>query len=111
VRGIVSRGRDPLAVDDAEIASLRAVLATGRPVEVCPYLRAGEAVRIAAGPLAGVRGVILRARGHWRVVVGVEALGSSVSVEVDACQLLPDRNPPAALPTIPQRGAHAHYQA
>src|SRR4051812_14478312 len=46
VRGMVTVGRDPVAVDESEIDAIRAVIATGRPVDLCPYLCVGEQVRI-----------------------------------------------------------------
>lgn len=110
IRGIVSVGRDPVLVADSEIEAIRAIIAHGRPVDLCPYLRVGESVRITSGPFASVRGVIVRAQNNWRVVVSVEALGCSVSVEVDAGQLLPDRKSPQASPAN-QGNKHGHIEA
>jgi transcription antitermination factor NusG len=90
VRSIVSVGRDPLQVSETEIESIRALVASGRPVDVCPYLRIGQPVRITQGPMASLRGIVTRTSDSWRVVVAVEALGCSVAVEVDADQLSPD---------------------
>lgn len=109
VRGIVRNGREPIPVDDAEIESIRTLIASGRPIDMCPFLRVGEHVRISHGPFESVRGVIVRTGDNWRVIVSVEALGCSVSVEVDADQLLPDRKPPATIHT--ERTAHGHLQA
>jgi len=90
VRSIVSVGRDPLPVDDAEISSIRALVASGRPVDVCPYIRVGQPVRITHGPMSSLRGIVTRTNDSWRVIVSVEALGCSIAVEVDADQLSPD---------------------
>ena len=109
VRGIVRNGREPIPVDNTEIESIRTLIASGRPIDMCPFLRVGEHVRISHGPFESVRGVIVRADDNWRVVVSVEALGCSVSVEVDAGQLLPDRKPPATIHK--ERTAHGHLQA
>jgi transcription antitermination factor NusG len=48
----------------------------------CAYLRVGQRVRIEVGPLAGLEGVLVRVRNIQRVVVTVESLRSSVSIEV-----------------------------
>jgi transcription antitermination factor NusG len=109
IRGIVRSGREPIPVDDAEISSIRTLIASGRPIDVCPFLRVGQHVRIHHGPFESVRGVIVRADENWRVVVSVEALGCSISVEVDADQILPERQPPVNLHT--ERTAHGHLQA
>jgi transcription antitermination factor NusG len=94
VRGVVSFGRDPLPVENSEIDSIRTLISTGKPIDICPYLRAGEYVCIQSGPFASVRGFILRVQDNWRVVVAIEALGCSVSVEVDAAHVLPERKSP-----------------
>lgn len=104
IRGIVSVGRDPLPVDEAEISAIRAVIASGRPVDLCPYLRIGEEVRITHGPFTSVRGSILRAQDNWRVVVSVEALGCSISVEVDAGDIQPARKSVHHTPPFQNRG-------
>lgn len=109
VRSIVSSGREPLPVDESEISAVRAMISTGRPIDVCPYIRIGQQVRVSQGPLASLRGVILRVKDSWRVVVSVEALGCSVAVEVDADQVLPDRILPQ--PVLPERMADGRYQA
>lgn len=83
VRSIVGAGRDPAPVDESEISSVRALVCSGRPILPWPYLRAGERVVIREGPLASLRGVVVRVKNTWRVVVSVEALSCSVAVELD----------------------------
>jgi transcriptional antiterminator NusG len=91
VRGIVGTRHRPVAVDESEISNVRALVSSGRPILPWPYLRAGERVTIREGPLASLSGVVVRAKNHWRVVVSVEALSCSVSVELDADTLGPAR--------------------
>jgi transcription antitermination factor NusG len=109
VRGIVRSGRQPIPVDDVEIASIRTLIASGRPIDLCPFLSIGQHVRISHGPFESVRGVIQRVADNWRVVVSVEALGCSISVELDATQVVPERKPPTAIHI--ERTAHGHLQA
>jgi transcriptional antiterminator RfaH len=111
IRGMVSVGRDPVPVDESEIDAIRAVIASGRPVDLCPYLRVGQQVRITQGPFTSVRGVILRVQDNWRVVVSVEALGCSVSVEVDTGDVLPDRRIHTTPPVNSRGNIHGHIQA
>jgi hypothetical protein len=47
-------------------------------------------VAIERGPLAGLRGVVLRDQDSWRVVVSVEALDRSLAVEVDRDMIFPE---------------------
>jgi len=96
VRSLVGTAKQPLPVTDEEIASVRAIVASGRPIAAWPYLREGRRVVINHGPLENVRGVILRAKNAWRVVVSVEALGASIAVEVDSILLSPEWRAPLA---------------
>jgi transcription antitermination factor NusG len=80
----------PAVVADEEIESVRQVLDAGLPVLPHPYLREGHRVRITAGPLAGVEGVLVHHRLHkGLLVVSVELLRRSVAVEVDCVSVAP----------------------
>lgn len=71
-------------VDESEISSVRALVSSGRPILPWPYLRVGERVIVSEGPLESLRGIIVRIKNSWRVVVSIEALSCSVAVELDA---------------------------
>jgi transcription antitermination factor NusG len=83
VESIVGCGKKDVPVDDAEIGAVRLLIASGRPLAPWPYLRIGQNVAIESGPLAGLRGVVLRDENAWRVVVTVEALDRSIAIELD----------------------------
>jgi transcription antitermination factor NusG len=83
VESVVGFGKTDVPVEDAEIAAVRTLVASGRPLAHLPFLRIGQSVLIESGPLAGIRGVVLRDESAWRVVVSVEALDRSIAVEVD----------------------------
>ncbi len=59
-------------------------LRAGEPLARSSRLVQGDAVRVVAGPLAGIEGVVGSWRSPIRVVLNVEILGQSVVVEVDA---------------------------
>ena len=82
VLGMVGRGRIASALPDAEIESLRIGLQL-RKVEPHPYLIAGERVRIKAGSMEGMEGILLRKKNELRVVLTLELIKRSVAVEVD----------------------------
>jgi transcriptional antiterminator NusG len=86
---IVASGREPAAVSDREIDSLRRVLDSPFPAQSCPYLDAGAPVRITSGPLTGVEGLVTETKGRLRVVVSVRLLQRSVAVEVDTDSVCP----------------------
>ena len=87
VREIVGFGRHAAPVDDAELTALRIVLASGASVERCDYLQAGDAVEVTKGPMQGLRGSLLEVKGSCRVVLSVELLQRSVSVEMDRTRI------------------------
>jgi transcription antitermination factor NusG len=83
VKSIVGFGGDPLALPDAEIESVRALVASGFPVRQWPFLRAGQRVRVEHGPLRGAEGVIVSQKDEWMMVVSIELLQRSVAVMLD----------------------------
>jgi len=74
---------NPEPIADAEIENVRLVVASKLHATACPFVL-GERVTVESGALAGVSGVIVRTRGTLRVVVSIEILQRSVSVELDA---------------------------
>lgn len=80
---------DQLAVVPAEeIAAIQRMLSAGMPILPHRYLQDGQRVRIVAGPLADVEGILLRSRpDKGLLVVSITMLRRSVAVEVD-CTLV-----------------------
>lgn len=88
VLSIVGCGYEPTPLLDCEIESLRSGLRL-RKFEPHPYLVVGERVRIKAGPLDGMEGILLRQKNNLRVVLTVALIMQSVAVEVDAHDVEP----------------------
>jgi len=86
---IVSFGGGPGAIRDAEIQALERIAASGLPVASCGYTKIGEFVELTQGPLRGVQGIVLRQAKTARLVVGIEMLQRSVSVEIDMAWAVP----------------------
>jgi transcription antitermination factor NusG len=84
VRGVVnvlSRGKTPEPLSDEVMAQLHAIARD--PAAVGPAVwRAGEAVTVASGPLAGFTGVVERAKGARRLVILVGLLNRACAVEI-----------------------------
>jgi transcription antitermination factor NusG len=80
---MVSFGDRNPPIPDWEMAQLQQALTSGLLVEPWPFLKAGQRVRIIAGPLAGIEAVLLQLSNGWRVVVGIELLQRSISVQID----------------------------
>ena len=86
VVSIVGSPREPWALPQLEIEALRLGAQMGK-VEPHPYLKVGDRVRIKAGSMAGVEGILVRRRNQMRFVLTLDAIMRSVSIEVDASDL------------------------
>jgi transcriptional antiterminator NusG len=76
------------AVPDSEIMAIQQVLRARLPVFPHAYLREGQRVRIARGPLADVEGIFVRGKPHKGLfVISINMLRRSVAVELD-CTLV-----------------------
>jgi transcriptional antiterminator RfaH len=78
----VSIRTQPSPIPENQIEWLRRII--GEPVSVKRenYFEVGERVRVTAGPLLGVEGVIIRHQTETRVVISLTAIAQSVSVQV-----------------------------
>ncbi len=88
VLSLVGFGRVLAPLPDFEIEALRSGLGQRR-IEPHPYLVIGERVRIKAGPMTGMEGVLVRKKSNFRVVLALDAIMQCVAVEVDADDLEP----------------------
>jgi transcription antitermination factor NusG len=90
VRILGARWDDLTAVADTEIEALQRIQKSELTVMPHPYLHDGQRVRINAGPLAGVEGILLRSRpSRGLLVISVNLLRQSVAVEVDCTAVAP----------------------
>jgi len=78
----------PAALPDAEIETLRSALSSGVLAQPYRYLSVGSKVEICRGPLQGLRGILLRHQGQFRVVLSVEMIMRSIVVEVEASDVV-----------------------
>ena len=96
VLSIVGSARESWPVADADIEAIRLGL-QARKIEPHPYLTVGERVRIKAGVMAGVEGILVRKKNDFRVVLTLDAIMRSVAVEVDAEDIEPVNSLPASM--------------
>ncbi len=88
VLSIVGSSRESWPLPDLEIEALRSGLLE-RKIEPHPYLNVGERVRIIAGVMTGVEGVLVRKKNEFRVVLSLDSIMRSVAVEVDGDDVEP----------------------
>jgi len=72
--------------EDEEIEALRSGmhLLNAQPH---PFLKSGEKVVIRRGPLEGMKGIVVRRKNSTRVVLTLELIMKSISVEIDGQDL------------------------
>lgn len=88
VLSLVGFGRTLAPLADLEIEAIRSAVGQ-RAIEPHPYLVVGDRVRIKAGPMAGMEGVLVRKKNNFRVVLALDVIMKCVAVEVDADDLEP----------------------
>ena len=81
---VVASGGRVASIPESEIDAVRRAVDGSMRAEPHPFLKCGDWVRITAGPLESVEGILVRAKGVARLVISVEMLQKSVAVEVDA---------------------------
>jgi transcriptional antiterminator RfaH len=67
----------------AELLQVEQALRAGAPLAPHKYIKEGQRYQIIAGPLAGLEGVVVRAKNSIRLVLQIDMLGQATSVEVD----------------------------
>jgi transcription antitermination factor NusG len=86
---LVSFNGQPAVLPEAEIEQLRQGLSRGGRVEPHPYLRVGQRVRVCAGAMQGLEGIIVRRKDCCRVVFSLDLIMRSVAIEVDETDVEP----------------------
>jgi transcription antitermination factor NusG len=79
----------PAALPEEEMEALRKGLTHQLRVEPHPYLTVGRRVRIRSGPLKGMEGILIRRKGVLRVILSVNLIKCSTSIEVDSWEIEP----------------------
>jgi transcriptional antiterminator NusG len=83
---LVGSGRELWPISDSQIRTLRDELHL-RKFQPHAYLAAGQRVRIKAGPLANLTGILLRTASSLRVVLTLDQIMQGVAVEVDMTEI------------------------
>ena len=87
VVGIIGCGTQPAPIPDSEIEAVRRVVESGFATEPAPFLREGQRIRVIHGPLRSLEGTLLRKKSMVCLVVSVEMLQRSISVEIDPAHI------------------------
>ncbi|HEY4816240.1 MAG TPA: UpxY family transcription antiterminator [Candidatus Acidoferrum sp.] len=77
----------PAALPDDEIEALKKGMVRGVRAEPHPFLSVGRRVRVKAGPLEGVEGIVVRRKNRLRLVISLDLIHRAAAVEVEAADL------------------------
>lgn len=91
IHTILYHGDRIALIPEEEIDGIRTAVRSPSRVEPHPFLRCGERVRVTRGSLEGVIGILVRKKSLFRLVLSVDMLAQSVSVEIDASDVEPVR--------------------
>jgi transcription antitermination factor NusG len=89
VAGIVGTQGQPEPVPDAEIDAIQRLAATTLQYDPHPLLTEGMDVEVVHGPLAGVRGKLLRKDRVTRLVLAVMLIRQAAVVEIHPADIVP----------------------
>ena len=88
VQFVSVRGRSN-PVPEEQIMAIRRFLETGLSFAPYPYIKIGTQVEVIAGPLKGIRGILVEKRGKFRFVLQVDMIRQAISIEIDAFDVRP----------------------
>ena len=87
VSTIVRANGFPTPIPERDIENVQrfaqALVQTGVQPEQRPFIAEGEWVKVVDGPFEGIEGVVIEQRGRKRVLVGVEAIGQGLEIDID----------------------------
>ncbi len=73
----------PIPIPDVEVDSVKTLLKSGLKYDPYPYLRSRTRVVVINGPLQGITGKILERVGKYKLLISIELIKRSISVEID----------------------------
>lgn len=87
--GLVGVAGRPKPVPLEEVEAVRRLVTSILPVDPHPTLEPGMPVEVSRGPLAGLRGVLIRKGSRSRLLIGISLLCQGASVSIDAADVVP----------------------
>lgn len=89
VARLVGFGGVPCALPKGEIEAVQTCLARKAGLQPHPYIPLGRRVRVMAGPLCGLEGIVVRRKNRSKLVISLDVIMRSVAVEVEPLEVEP----------------------
>jgi len=83
VLGLVGSGGEGTVIPGEQIDAVRSLVDGDLPWSPFPFLKIGQRVRIRGGALEGLEGILVSKNGNQTLVISIDAIMRSVSVEID----------------------------
>lgn len=78
----------PEPIPDEEMAAIKTLVDSQRPTESQDYLTEGALVEVVRGPLAGLRGQLIRRSGQDCIVIRIHLIQQAVTVHIDSSEVV-----------------------
>ena len=83
VSSLVKFGEEIAIVQDEVIAAIKLAIDGGYQLTPAEYFVAGNAVEVIEGPMAGVKGIVVKLKGKDRLVIKIDAIQQALSIDID----------------------------
>lgn len=80
---IVNFNGKPAVVPDWQIESLKKILENPETLQLETYFRQGDMVEVISGPFIGLKGIVKQKKGQSRLMINIDGIMQSISVEID----------------------------
>lgn len=77
-------GMFPSVVPDASVLALKRFMEEEIEIDPFPYLKEGDRVSVRSGTFRGVEGFLVHKKGKYRLVISLDLIQQSASIEIDA---------------------------
>jgi transcriptional antiterminator NusG len=79
----------PTAIPENQIEAIRRIVDSNKEISHYPYIKTGQMVRVMSGPLNGVEGIFVADKGKGKLIISIDILHRSVSVEIEEAAIGP----------------------
>jgi transcription antitermination factor NusG len=86
---LVGPGWDATPIAESEIEGIRTLLSSKLPYGVHPFIKVGQRVRVRGGSLDGIEGTLTAYNGKRTLMISIEAVQRSLSVNIDSYSVEP----------------------
>lgn len=86
---LVSVGRIPQSIPESEIEAVQRVVGSGLLSKPWEFLEKGQSVRLVAGPLQGLEGILVTGGNKSYIVVNITIMQRAVAVQVTPNHVVP----------------------